>query len=130
MHSNVQGPLEALISRINTQDAREGFQCAATACSKDIQHQMCMQVLILCPNLDDSDMVNGQMLEVEVGSLTDSIGELKSRLADVVGIGANKQKLTREPIGVMQDQQSLAFYNVAPDVQLQLGISKRGGKRK
>ena len=112
------------------QGADKGFQCALPARSNDVQCHMCMQVLILCPNLDDSDMLNGQMLEVEVGSLTDSIGELKSRLADVVGIAANKQKLTREPIGVMRDEQSLAFYNVSPDVQLQLGISKRGGKRK
>jgi splicing factor 3A subunit 1 len=89
-----------------------------------------LQVLILCPNMDDSDMLNGQMLEVEVGSLTDSIGELKSRLSDVIGIAANKQKLTRDPIGVLRDEQSLAFYNVSPDVQLQLGVRERGGKRR
>ena len=37
------------------------------------------------PDVDDSDTLNGQVLELEVTSLTDSIGDLKTRLAEVRG---------------------------------------------
>jgi hypothetical protein len=47
------------------------------------------------PDVDGNDKLNGQVLEVEVGSLSDSISELKARLAEVIGLGANKQKLIR-----------------------------------
>ena len=35
------------------------------------------------PDVEDSDTLNGQVLEVEVAALTDSIGDLKARLAEV-----------------------------------------------
>lgn len=58
------------------------------------------------------------------------MGFLKERLAGVLGLAANKQRLVREPCGVMKDEFSLAFYNVAPDVILQLGTKERGGRKK
>ncbi|KAL3138387.1 hypothetical protein ABBQ32_006189 [Trebouxia sp. C0010 RCD-2024] len=88
------------------------------------------KVLLLCPNSDESDMLNGQLLEVEVASLQDTVGELKSRLADVVGIAANKQKIGRDQLGFLRDELTLAHYNVSPDIQLTLGVKERGGRKK
>lgn len=58
------------------------------------------------------------------------MGELKERLASVTGLAANKQRLTREGCGFLRDEQSLAFYNVVPDVVLQLSTKERGGRKK
>lgn len=89
-----------------------------------------LQVLVLCQNVDDNELLNGQLLEVEVASLQDTIGELKGRLAEVVGLAANRQKIEREQVGFCQDQLTLAHYNVSPDIQLQLAIKERGGRKK
>lgn len=89
-----------------------------------------VQVLLLCPNTDESEMLNGQLLEVEVASLQDTVGELKSRLAEVVGIAANKQKIGRDQLGFLKDELTLAHYNVSPDIQLTLGVKERGGRKK
>ena len=43
----------------------------------------------------------------------------------MLGLAANKQRLLREGAGFMRDEYSLAFYNVAPDVVLQLQTKKR-----
>ncbi|DBA99991.1 hypothetical protein WJX77_008545 [Trebouxia sp. C0004] len=88
------------------------------------------KVLLLCPNTDESEMLNGQLLEVEVASLQDTVGELKSRLAEVVGIAANKQKIGRDQLGFLKDELTLAHYNVSPDIQLTLGVKERGGRKK
>ena len=93
-------------------------------------HALRLQVLLLCPNTDESEMLNGQLLEVEVASLQDTVGELKSRLAEVVGIAANKQKIGRDQLGFLRDELTLAHYNVSPDIQLTLGVKERGGRKK
>lgn len=92
---------------------------------------MCLivQVLLLCPNSEESEMLNGQLLEVEVASLQDTVGELKSRLAEVVGIAANKQQIGRDNI-FLKNELTLAHYNVSPDIQLTLGLRERGGRKK
>lgn len=90
---------------------------------------MALQVLVLCQNLPDYEMLNGQLLEVEVASLQDTVGEFKSRLAEVVGLAANRQKIERPGV-FMKDDMSLAHYNVSPDIQLQLGVKERGGRKK
>ncbi len=53
---------------------------------------------------------------------------LQARLADVLGLAANKQKISREGVGVVRDGFSLAFYNVDPSVTLSLDIARRGGR--
>ena len=60
----------------------------------------------------------------------DPAAHLKERLASVLGLVANKQRLTREGCGFMRDEFTLAFYNVAPDVVLVLSTKERGGKKK
>lgn len=84
---------------------------------------------MLCPDLPEHAELNGQLLEVEVAGLTDTIGQLKARLAGVVGLAANRQKLARDGVGVLRDENSLALYNICPDVQLELGLKTRGGRR-
>jgi splicing factor 3A subunit 1 len=51
-------------------------------------------------------------------------------LCQVLNIPANKQKISRDNVGFMRDEFSLAFYNVGPDVQLLLGVKERGGRKK
>eukprot|EP00887_Chlorella_sp_A99_P000243 scaffold13.g243.t1 len=88
------------------------------------------KVHIQCPDVEGSDKLNGQLLAVEVASLGDSIGALKARLADVVGVPPNKQNLRREEVGFLRDELTLAFYNVTPEVHLQFSVKTRGGRKK
>lgn len=58
------------------------------------------------------------------------MGELKERLAGVLGLASSRQKLSRDGVGFLRDEFSLAHYNVDPDVVLQLGAKDRGKGRK
>ncbi len=88
------------------------------------------QVRVLCPDLEDNEQLNGQILEVEVSSVRDTVGEIKARLAEVIKLAANKQRISRDGVGAMRDKESLAFYNVTPDTMLSLGVRERGGRKK
>ncbi|GLI60019.1 hypothetical protein VaNZ11_002083, partial [Volvox africanus] len=88
------------------------------------------RVKVLCPEVEGNEKLIGQLLEVEVASLSDSVAEFKGRLAAVLDLPANKQKLARDGVGFMRDELSLAHYNVSPDVVLNLGLKERGGARK
>lgn len=87
------------------------------------------KVCVQCPEVEGSDKLVGQMLEVEVASLQDTVGHLKSRLEGVTGLAVNKQKLHRDGVGFLRDELSLAHYNVSPEVVLVLGTKTRGGKK-
>ena len=50
---------------------------------------------ILCPEEADYEKLNGQVLEVEVASLANTIGDLKARLAEELALPPNKQQLSR-----------------------------------
>lgn len=58
------------------------------------------------------------------------MGELKERLAGVLGVAANKMKVAREGVGFLRDEPSLAHYNVGPDVTLSLGTKDRARGKK
>jgi splicing factor 3A subunit 1 len=62
--------------------------------------------------------------------LQDTVGEFKERLSGVVGIGPKQIKLTREGVGFLRDDPTLAFYNVGPDVTLTLGVQTRARGKK
>uniref|UniRef100_A0A061QIM6 Splicing factor 3A subunit 1 n=1 Tax=Tetraselmis sp. GSL018 TaxID=582737 RepID=A0A061QIM6_9CHLO len=94
------------------------------------EHPGAIKVRVAAPDVEGNDKLNGQILEVEMPSLSETVGDLKARLAGVIGLGANKQKLTRDEVGVMRDNLSLAHYNVLEDVQLTLGIKERGRGKK
>lgn len=88
------------------------------------------KVRVQCPEVEGNEKLFGQILEVEVASLEDTVGQFKSRLADVLDLPANKQKLNREGVGFLRDDFSLAHYNVSPEVVLTLGMKERGGRKK
>ncbi|KAK9807061.1 hypothetical protein WJX72_012308 [[Myrmecia] bisecta] len=94
------------------------------------QHPGPSKVRVLCPEVEGYESLQGQLLEVEVASLTNSVGDLKNRLADVLNIPANKQKIGRDNVGFMRDDLSLAHYNVSPETQLTFGVKERGGRKK
>ena len=80
--------------------------------------------------MEGSDGLTGQLLAVEVASLGTTIGDLKARLAEVLGVPPNKQLLRREEVGFLRDELTLAYYNVLPEVQLQFSLKTRGGRKK
>ena len=61
-----------------------------------------MQVRILCPDVEDHTGLNGQLLEIEVASLLDTVADIKARLAEVLALPGNKQRITRDGVGVLQ----------------------------
>jgi splicing factor 3A subunit 1 len=87
-------------------------------------------VFVLCPNVETSETLNGQLLAVEMPSLLASVADLKARLSEVTGLAPGRQQLSREHVGVLKNEMSLAFYNVGADVQLGLSIKERGGRKK
>ncbi|CAL5220560.1 g2597 [Coccomyxa viridis] len=88
------------------------------------------KVRILCPDVEDNENLNGQLLEMEVASLLDTVSAIKARLAEVLQLPANKQRITRDGVGVLQDANSLAHYNVGPETMLSLAVRERGGRKK
>ncbi len=48
----------------------------------------------------------------------------------MLGLASSRQKLSRDGVGFLRDEFSLAHYNVDPDVVLQLGAKDRGKGRK
>lgn len=88
------------------------------------------KVQVQCPEVEGNEKLIGQLLQVEVASLKDSVGHLKSRLANTLDLAANKQTLNREGVGFLRDELSLAHYNIGPDIVLTLGTRQRGGRKK
>lgn len=88
------------------------------------------KVRVQCPLIEGNEKLIGQILEVEVSSLLTTIGHVKASVADVISLPANKQKLSRDGVGFLKDEFSLAHYNVSEDVCLVLGIKERGGRKR
>lgn len=88
-------------------------------------------VKVQCPDIEGNDSLNGQVLEVEVQSLQETVHDLKEHLVPLIGGAAiNKQRLSREGVGILVDALSLAHYNVDSEVLLQLSLKGRGGKKR
>jgi splicing factor 3A subunit 1 len=88
-------------------------------------------VRVQCPDIEGNDSLNGQVLEVEVQSLQETVHDLKEHLVPLIGGAAiNKQRLSREGVGILVDALSLAHYNVDSEVLLQLSLKGRGGKKR
>ena len=49
---------------------------------------------------------------------------------NVWDLANGKQQLSREHVGILKNDLTLAFYNVGTGVQLQLGLKERGGRKK
>jgi splicing factor 3A subunit 1 len=73
--------------------------------------------------------LNGQTYRVQVLT-SDNIKTLKQKLADLLGMPANKQKLRAEGLGFLKDAKSLGFYNATDNLEVELGVKERGGRKK
>ncbi|KAJ4804001.1 SWAP (Suppressor-of-White-APricot)/surp domain-containing protein / ubiquitin family protein [Rhynchospora pubera] len=92
------------------------------------QHPGSARILVAVPNLDEGNL-KGQVLEISVQSLSETISSLKEKIAGEVQLPANKQKISGKA-GFLKDNHSLAYYNIAPGEALTLALRERGGRKK
>ncbi|EFJ17592.1 hypothetical protein SELMODRAFT_114587 [Selaginella moellendorffii] len=99
------------------------------------EHQFAFQypgpipVSVAVPTVEGEGSLKGQVLQLTMPSVSETIASLKEKIAAEIGLPANKQKLSGR-IGFLRDTQSLAFYNIAPGESLTLLLRERGGKKK
>ncbi|MQM05131.1 hypothetical protein Taro_037941 [Colocasia esculenta] len=92
------------------------------------QHPGPVRVSVSVPNVDEGNL-KGQVLEITVQSLSETIGSLKEKIAGEVQLPANKQKLSGRA-GFLKDNLTLAYYNVGPGETLTLALRERGGRKR
>uniref|UniRef100_A0A0D6QZE4 Splicing factor 3A subunit 1 n=1 Tax=Araucaria cunninghamii TaxID=56994 RepID=A0A0D6QZE4_ARACU len=92
------------------------------------QHPGSVRISVSVPNVEEGNM-NGQMLEVTIQSLSETIATLKEKIAAEIALPANKQKLSGRA-GFLKDNLSLAYYNIGPGETLTLALRERGGRKK
>jgi splicing factor 3A subunit 1 len=92
------------------------------------QHQGPARISIYVPNFDEGNL-KGQVLEITVQSLSETVGSLKEKIAGEIQLPANKQKLSGKP-GFLKDNMSLAHYNVSGGETLSLALRERGGRKR
>lgn len=80
------------------------------------------------PNTDEGNL-KGQILEITIESLSESVSSLKEKIAGEIQLPANKQKLSGKA-GFFKDNLSLAYYNVAGGEMLSLSLRERGGRKR
>merc|ERR1712066_468688 len=74
------------------------------------EHQS-IKVQLINPS-DENKKV--QMVNVEIRSLNVTIGSLKDRITDIIGLNVTEQKVFLESVGILDDNKSLDFYKVTP----------------
>ncbi|KAF7149108.1 hypothetical protein RHSIM_Rhsim03G0093900 [Rhododendron simsii] len=92
------------------------------------QHPGPVRVTVSVPNVDEGNL-KGQVLEITVQSLSETVGSLKEKIAGEVQLPSNKQKLSGKA-GFLKDNLSLAYYNVAEGETLALSLRERGGRKR
>ncbi|CBI27151.3 unnamed protein product, partial [Vitis vinifera] len=92
------------------------------------QHPGPVRITVSVPNVDEGNL-KGQLLEITVQSLSETVGSLKEKIAGEVQLPANKQKLSGKA-GFLKDNLSLAYYNVAAGEPLALSLRERGGRKR
>jgi splicing factor 3A subunit 1 len=85
-------------------------------------------ISVSVPNLDEGNL-RGQVLQIPVQSLSDTVGSLKEQIAGELQLPANKQKLSVKT-SFLKDNLTLAYYNVGPGVVINLTLRERGGRKK
>lgn len=88
------------------------------------------QVLVQCPKVEGSEALNGQLIAVEMPSILACISDVKAALSQSLQLAPGKQQLSRQHVGVLKNELSLAFYNIDEGVTLTLGLKERGGRKK
>ncbi|KAG6392201.1 hypothetical protein SASPL_146412 [Salvia splendens] len=92
------------------------------------KHPGTARISISVPNTDEGNM-KGQVLEIAVQSLTETVASLKEKIAGEIQLPSNKQKLSGKA-GFLKDNLSLAYYNVGPGEALSLSLRERGGRKR
>ncbi|XP_061365862.1 probable splicing factor 3A subunit 1 [Gastrolobium bilobum] len=92
------------------------------------QHPGPVRISVSVPNVDEGNL-KGQVLEIIVQSLSETVGSLKEKIAGEIQLPANKQKLSGKP-GFLKDNMSLAHYNVGGGETLTLTLRERGGRKR
>ncbi|KAA8544699.1 hypothetical protein F0562_019454 [Nyssa sinensis] len=92
------------------------------------QHPGPVRISVSVPNVDEGNL-KGQVLEIAVQSLSETVGSLKEKIAGEIQLPANKQKLSGKA-GFLKDNLSLAYYNVAAGETLSLSLRERGGRKR
>ncbi|KAG2590467.1 probable splicing factor 3A subunit 1 [Panicum virgatum] len=92
------------------------------------QHPGPASISVSVPNLDEGNL-RGQVLQIPVQSLSDTVGSLKEQIAGELQLPANKQKLSVRT-SFLKDNLTLAYYNVGPGVVINLTLRERGGRKK
>ena len=86
------------------------------------------RVSVSVPNVDEGNL-KGQLLEITVQSLSETVDSLKEKIAGEIQLPANKQKLSSWG-GFLKDNLPLAYYSVGPGETLSLALRERGGRKK
>ncbi|KAL1822364.1 hypothetical protein ACET3Z_009142 [Daucus carota] len=92
------------------------------------QHQGPASINVSVPNVDDVNL-KGQVLEIRVQSLSETVSSLKEKIAGGIQLPSNKQKLSGKA-GFLKDNLSLAYYNVSGGETLSLSLRERGGRKR
>ncbi|CAL9010387.1 unnamed protein product [Prunus brigantina] len=87
-----------------------------------------VRITISVPNVDEGNR-KGQLLEITLQSLSETVGSLKEKISGEIQLPANKQKLSGKP-GFLKDNMSLAYYNVGAGETLTLSLRERGGRKR
>ncbi|KAL6973414.1 hypothetical protein U1Q18_027595 [Sarracenia purpurea var. burkii] len=92
------------------------------------QHPGPVCISVSVPNVDEGNL-KGQVLDITVQSLSETVGSLKEKIAGEIQLPSNKQKLSGKA-GFLKDNLSLAYYNVAGGETLALSLRERGGRKR
>ncbi|OMO75552.1 SWAP/Surp [Corchorus capsularis] len=92
------------------------------------QHLGPAQINVSVPNLDEGTL-KGQVIEITVQSLSETVSSLKEKIAGEIQLPANKQKLSGKA-GFLKDNMTLAYYNIGAGETLALSLRERGGRKK
>uniref|UniRef100_A0A8D9DQP7 Splicing factor 3A subunit 1 n=1 Tax=Cacopsylla melanoneura TaxID=428564 RepID=A0A8D9DQP7_9HEMI len=85
---------------------------------------------VVVPNMSDKPewKLNGQTLALSL-DLRASVTTLKSKISELIGMPAGKQKLCVDGL-FFKDSNSLAYYNITPGCKVHLQLKERGGRKK
>ncbi|XP_074578611.1 putative splicing factor 3A subunit 1 [Curcuma longa] len=92
------------------------------------QHPGSVRISVSVPNVDEGNL-KGQLLEITVQSLAETVSSLKEKIAAEIQLPANKQKLSARA-GFLKDNLTLAYYNIGQGETLTLALRERGGRKR
>jgi hypothetical protein len=85
---------------------------------------------VTVPVVEGDATMTGQTVSVEVASVMETVGDVKARLAALLGVAASKQKLSTAALGFLKDTSTLAAYNFGNGTAMVMGLKERGGRTK